>query len=211
MSKRRKIVAPWIQVPESNQELQERYDLWAQEYERDMREVYGYSLPQRGAELVVKHLPDRSSLILDAGVGTGLVGRFLSEYGYRNLVGIDLSPRMLEEARAKKVYRELHRMTLGESLEFPSHHFDAVVSIGVLTSGHAPPSSLDELMRVARPGGLVVFSMRQDTYEGWGFREKQQSLVYAGRWRLLEVTQEFQGLPEGEPETWHSGYVYQVQ
>ena len=67
MSERREFVAPWIQVPKSNQELQGRYDLWAQEYERDMQEVYGYSLPQLGAELVVKHLSDRSSLILDAG------------------------------------------------------------------------------------------------------------------------------------------------
>ena len=211
MHERREFAAPWIEVPKDNQELQERYDLWSQDYETDMQEVYGYILPQRGAELVAKHLSNRSGLILDAGAGTGLVGQFLSASGYSNLVGIDLSEHMLEEARAKNVYRELYRMSLGEPLEFPSHHFDAVVSIGVLTSGHAPPSSLDELIRVTKPGGLIVFSMRRDTYEDWGFKEKQQSLVTTGKWSMLEVTAHFQGLPKGEPETWHCNYVYEVQ
>ena len=211
MPERREFAAPWIEVPKDNQELQERYDLWSQDYERDMQEVYGYILPQRGADLVVKHLPNRSGLILEAGAGTGLVGQFLSASGYSNLVGIDLSAHMLEEARAKNVYRELYRMSLGEPLEFSSHHFDAVVSIGVLTSGHAPPSSLDELIRVTKPGGLIVFSMRRDTYDDWGFKEKQQFLVTTGKWRMLEVTAYFQGLPEGEPETWHRNYVYEVQ
>ena len=90
----------------------------AQDYERDMQERYGYTLPQRGAERLVKHLADGSSLILDAGTGTGLVGQFLSEYGYGGIVGIDLSPRMLAEARAKNVYRELYLMTLGEPWDF---------------------------------------------------------------------------------------------
>ena len=85
-----------------------------------------------------------------------------------------------------------------------------MISIGVLTSGHAPPTSLDELIRVTKQGGLIVFSMRRDTYQEWGFQEKQQSLDAAGRWRLLEVTEDFQGLPKGEPEAQHRIYVYQV-
>lgn len=211
MSERREFPVPWIHIPKDNRELQERYDGWAQGYERDMQEFYGYILPRRGAELLAKHLTDRKSLILEAGTGTGLVGLFLSEYGYSNLVGIDLSPGMLEEARAKKVYGELHCMTLGEALEFPSHRFDAVVSIGVLTPGHAPASALDELVRVTRPGGIILFSMRQDTYEKWGFEAKQEALIAADRWRLLEVTADFQGMPKGEPESWHRVYVYEVR
>ena len=211
MSERREFPVPWIQIPKDNRELQERYDTWAQGYENHMQEVFGYILPQRGAELLAKHLPDRKSLILEAGTGTGLVGTFLSQYGYSNLVGIDLSPGMLEEARAKKVYGELHCMTLGEALEFPSRRFDGVVSIGVLTQGHAPASALDELVRVTRPGGIILFSMRQDTYEKWGFQAKQEALIAADRWRLLEVTADFQGMPEGEPESLHRVYVYGVQ
>ena len=210
MSDKQEFAVPWIQIPKSNQALQEWYDQWASEYEQDMQEIFGYSLPQRGAELLSKILPDRNRLILDAGTGTGLVGHFLSEYGYRNLVGIDMSPGMLEEAGAKEVYGELHQMTLGEPLELSSRRFDAVISIGVLTSGHAPASSLNELIRVTNAGGLILFSMRRDTYEDWGFSEKQESLVVEGKWRLLEVTTGFSGLPKGESETEHRMYVYEV-
>ena len=210
MSDKKDFAVPWIQIPKSNQELRKWYDEWATEYEQDMQEIFGYTLPQRGAELMGKILPDRSRQILDAGTGTGLVGQFLSEFGYRNLVGIDLSPGMLEEAGSKGVYSELHQMTLGEPLEFASRRFDAVISIGVLTSGHAPPSSLDEIIRVTSAGGVVLFSMRRDTYEDWGFTEKQESLVADGKWRLLDVTTSFPGLPKGESETQHRIYAYEV-
>lgn len=169
MSEKQEFAVPWIQIPKSNQELREWYNQWANEYEQDMQEIYGYTPPQQGAELMGKYLPDRNRLILDAGTGTGLVGHFLFEHGYRNLVGIDISLGMLEEARANNVYGDLHQMTLGEPLEFSSHRFDAVISIGVLTSGHAPPSCLDEIIRVTNAGGLVLFSMRGDTYEDWGY------------------------------------------
>ena len=79
MSEKQEFAVPWIQIPKSNQELREWYDQWADGYEQDMQEIYGYTLPQRGAELMGKYLQDRSRLILDAGTGTGLVGRFLSE------------------------------------------------------------------------------------------------------------------------------------
>ena len=44
-------------------------------------------------------------------------------------------------------------------------------------AGHAPPSSLDELVRITRPDGHVIFIVRSDMYEGEGFKEKQQALV----------------------------------
>lgn len=210
MSGGKEIQAPWVHIPKDNRELQERYDLWAEKYEQNMHEIYGYSLPQRGAEMLATHLPEVSSLILDAGAGSGLVGEALGALGYRQIAGIDISPGMLEKARQKGVYGELRRMILGEQLDFPSHHFHGVISIGVLTTGHAPPSALDELVRITTPGGIIVFSMRSDTYEERGFKEKQEALEKAGLWRLAEVTPEFAGLPEGEPETRHRIYAYSV-
>ena len=125
------------------------------------------------------------------------MGGCLAGLGYRDLVAMDLFPGMLEEARRKKVYRELHRMVMGEPLDFPSDSFDAVVSVGVLNVGHAPASSLDELVRITRPGGHIVFTLRPDVYETGGFKEKQAALERAGRWELLEVSEPFHPLPQG--------------
>ena len=56
--------------------------------------------------------------ILDAGCGTGLVGVALASAGYTTIDGIDLSPRMVEQANRRGVYREL----VGRRLRLWSFH-----------------------------------------------------------------------------------------
>ena len=88
--------------------------------------------------------------------------------------------------------------------------FDAVISVGVFTLGHAPASAFDELARITKPGGHIIFSLRTDMYEEGGFKEKQAAMESAGAWKLAQVTDPFQPLPKGEPEVLHQIWVYQV-
>lgn len=199
----------WVYSSRNNQELAERYDQWAKDYDRDLAQDFEWLGPQRAAEVFANHVP-KDALVLDAGAGTGLVGRFLAEEGYHRLVAMDLSIGMLEEARQKNVYQEFHQMVMGEPLGFDTDSFDAIVSVGVLTVGHAPASSLDELVRITKSGGHIVFSLRPDVYESDGFKEKQAALESEGKWKLTEATEEFQPLPKGEPEVYHQVWVYQV-
>ena len=199
----------WIYSSRDNQELAERYDQWAKDYDTDLEQDFAWAGPQRAAEVLARHVAE-GARILDAGAGTGLVGQILYGLGYQDLVAMDLSLGMLEEARNKKVYREFHQMVMGEPLDFGSDTFDAVVSVGVLTVGHAPAGSLDELVRITRPGGFIAFSLRPDIYQDAGFKEKQQALEDLGSWKLTEVTDPFQPLPKGEPDVYHQVWVYQV-
>jgi SAM-dependent methyltransferase len=199
----------WIYSSRDNKELAERYDQWARDYDEDLEEGFGWLGPQRAVDFLVRYVP-REAKILDAGAGTGLVGELLAKQGYNNMVAMDLSQGMLEEARKKNVYREFHQMVMGELLEYPTDSFDAIISVGVLTVGHAPASSLDELIRITKPGGYVVYSLRPDVYRDSGFKEKQSSLESAGKWRLVEVSEEFKPLPKGEPDVYHQVWVYQV-
>ena len=199
----------WVYSSDSNEELAERYDDWAKDYDTDLAQDFEWVAPQRAAEVFAKYVP-KNGRVLDAGAGTGLVGKFLSENGYSTLIAMDLSMGMLEEARKKNIYQEFHQMVMGEQLGFSTDYFDAVVSVGVLTVGHAPASSLDELIRITRPGGYVVFSLRPDVYETGGFKEKQAELESAGKWQLAEEGEKFQPLPKGEPEVYHQVWVYRV-
>ena len=199
----------WVYSSQNNQELGERYDQWAKEYDGDLARDFGWLSPQRAAESLAQHVP-KDGLVLDAGAGTGLVGVLLDRLGYKRMVAMDLSHGMLEEARKKGVYSEFHQMVLGEALDFPTGSFDAVISVGVLTVGHAQASSLEELVRVTRPGGHVVFSLRPDLYEDGGFKETQSALESQGKWGLVEVSEKFQPLPKGEPEMFHQVWVYRV-
>ena len=199
----------WVYAAKNNHELEVRYDEWAREYDRDLLEEFAWVAPRVAVEVFARHVP-RDAEILDAGVGTGLVGEPLTEAGYRHLHGIDLSAGMLRVARGKALYRDLRRMTLGEPLEFADDRFGAVISVGVFTTGHAPAHAFDELVRITKPGGHVVFSLRADTPEEQGFHEYLTGLEAAGRWGLVERSEPYRPLPKGEPEVVHHVWVYRV-
>ena len=101
-------------------------------------------------------------------------------------------------------------MVLGDPLDLPTNAFDAVISVGVFTLGHAPAEGLRELYRLTKPGGHICFSLRPDVYENAGFKEMQERLESARQWKLVEVGDRFQTLPKGEPDVYHQVWVYEV-
>ena len=196
----------WVYSSTSNRELEDRYDQWASEYDKDLAEEFEWNAPRTAVDLLTKHVPTEAK-ILDAGAGTGLVGERLARLGYRDLYAMDLSLGMLEEARRKDLYKDFYQMTLGEELGFETNSFDSVISVGVFTTGHAPAHAFDELARVTKPDGIIVFSLRVDLYEEGGFKEYQAGLEEAGS---SELSEPFQPLPKGEPEVIHRIWAYQV-
>ena len=198
----------WVYESTNNQELEERYDQWASEYDQDLDEVFAWNAPQNGANMLAKLVPPGAA-VLDAGAGTGLVGKCLADAGFTNMAAMDLSQGMLDEARSKNVYSSFHQMTLGETLGFDTAAFDAVVSVGVFTLGHAPIHSFDELVRVTKPGGYIVFSLRTDMVAD-GYQDYFNKLESEGKWKLAEVSDQFQPLPKGEPEVFHQIWAFQV-
>lgn len=199
----------WVYASENNTQLEERYDEWAKDYDEDLESDFGYVIPRIAAETFAQFVP-KDATVLDAGAGTGLVGVELNRLGYTNIEAMDLSRGMLEEAHSKEVYSGFHQMVMGERLGFDTGSYDAAIGVGVLTLGHAPAHSLDELARIVRPGGFVVFTLRPDVYEQNGFKEKQRQLESDGAWELAHVTEEFLGMPKGEPDVLFQVWIYRV-
>ena len=200
-----------VYAAENDEELASIYDGWAASYDRDLT-VLGYRNPAVAAGFIGRHVEVGGGTILDAGCGTGLVGEILSYMGYDDLAGIDLSQGMLDRSAAKSVYASLQQMALGSDLAFADGRFRAVVSFGVLTAGHAPPQSLDEMIRITRAGGHLIFSLSNLAYEPLGFREKLASLEADGRWREIERTPFFTTMPGSVSEAHVESciFVYQV-
>ncbi|MEB3885984.1 methyltransferase domain-containing protein [Lyngbya sp. CCY1209] len=192
----------------SPEELAKRYDEWAKEYEGDLLPE-NYTGPEPAADVLGKYVSKDAS-ILDAGAGTGLVGEILHRRGYRNIEAMDLSAGMLEEARKKNVYTGFHQGILGEPLELTTDRFDAIISVGTFTLGHAPSRGFDELIRITKPGGYIVFTIRPDYYENSDFKDQQAALEAEGKWRLVETGEPFLNLPEAEPDIYLQVWAYQV-
>ncbi len=191
------------------EELTSEYNVWASEYDADLQSL-GFSGPRAGAQTLAKYVADKEAKVLDAGAGTGMVGEELASLGFKRITALDLSPMMLMTANDKFVYEELVVGELGKPLGFETGQFAGTTCIGTLTFGHAPPESLDELVRVTKAGGTVVFSMRTDFYTEGGFDVKQAALEEAGKWRLVERGEPFQPMPNGEPDIWYEIWAYEV-
>ena len=194
-----------------DRELVTHYDAWAEAYDEDLIS-FGYRHPALVVAMVARYVAVDDGPILDAGVGTGLLGELLSVLGYGDLAGIDMSDGMLAMAGAKGVYRELANMVLGETLAFPDNRFAATVSTGVLTVGHAPPAALDELIRVTRTDGYLILTITTVAYEEAGFAPKMTTLEDNGSWRRRAVTPPYVAMPATRSEASQTAqvFVYQV-
>ena len=90
------------------------FDDVASRFDRHLVEDLEYRVPQALARMVAPSLEPRAR-VLDLGCGTGLVGAAIAAPGIE-LVGVDLSPRMLELAKARGVYSQLILADAGEVL-----------------------------------------------------------------------------------------------
>ena len=209
MNKKNEDRVQWVYSSKNNSELSQRYDEWAKDYDKDLSEVFGWIAPKTASAYLAKYVhPD--SIVLDAGAGTGLVGLALAEHGFQNLTAMDLSEGMLREARDKNVYGKLDQLVLGEPLSYATDSFAAVISVGVMTLGHAGPDSFKELLRITKPQGYIVFTIRTDVYLKNGFKEKQEEMESKKLWEVVDVSEEFHPLPTGEPDVLHQVWVYRV-
>mmetsp|Transcript_5019 Transcript_5019/g.8903 ORF Transcript_5019/g.8903 Transcript_5019/m.8903 type:complete len:256 (-) Transcript_5019:35-802(-) len=171
------------------------YDNWATDYGKDV-EKWGYQTPLQVASILAKHLLDsqESSLrILDAGAGDGLSGKALRE-SFPNcvLMGVDLSPKMLQIAQEKNWYNHLQTLDLNEPpFPFPDRSFDALACVGTMT--YVDPAALREFCRLVEPGGLICFTSRTDKLDR--VQPVQQHLVDQELWKLVEKTDPLPYLP----------------
>ncbi len=191
-----------------NEALETQYETWAGTYDQD-NAAMGFRLPGLATGFFARWVPV-GGRVLDAGCGTGLAAENLHILGYRDLVGIDLSKAMLEEARKTGVFSDLHRMVMGQPLDFESDHFSGAIATGVFTEGHAPHSSFEELIRVVKCGGHIVFNVRDDIYEHHGFREEMDRLEAEGFWTLSEKSDPFRPFTIGESQVIARMFAYQV-
>lgn len=142
------------------------FDEFADSFEEQLGRL-GYRTPDIVGGIAGLADANGSLAILDAGCGTGLAAPGLRPAASR-LVGVDLSPRMLEKAREKGLYDELVEMELGDFLKSRPATFDLIVAADVLNYfGNLSPV-LGNAGRALRDDGRLVFTLECGG-EGEGF------------------------------------------
>jgi phosphatidylethanolamine/phosphatidyl-N-methylethanolamine N-methyltransferase len=140
----------------SEESVEKAYARWAPVYDVVFGKVF-----EPGRKASIAAADKIGGRILDVGVGTGI-----SLPDYRRdirLVGIDYSAAMLKKARRRVIEQKLdHVETLAvmdaKFLGFPEAFFDAVVAQYVVPAVPDPEATLDEFVRVTKPGGEIILA-----------------------------------------------------
>lgn len=144
------------------EETRKIYADWAPTYDADIT-AWGYATPGRIAMALRRSGVNPLKPVLDFGCGTGLSGLALKAAGFAQIDGTDISPEMLEKARARGVYQHLWESEPGTVGHVKRGNYPTIVAAGVISLGAAPPETLAMLLDVLPSGGFLAFSYNDVT------------------------------------------------
>jgi predicted TPR repeat methyltransferase len=153
--------------------VQALFDQYAPRFEAALVDDLGY----RGPALLFKAVlsvragarkPAFFKRAIDLGCGTGLAATAFAREVDR-FIGIDLSPRMIERARATGLYAELEVADMVEGLRGKlDAGADLILAADAMVYVADLAPVLGEVTRVLAPGGLLAFTA--ETHDGDGVR-----------------------------------------
>ena len=166
------------------------FDQYAPKFEAALVDDLGY----RGPALLLAAVlgacaaagrPPAFGRVIDLGCGTGLAARAFAGIA-DEMIGIDLSPRMIARARATGLYAEVDVAEIAEGLSRqPAASADLILAADVMVYVHDMTPLLAEVARVLTPGGLFAFTLESHAGEGVvlgeGLRSRREPSVSADR------------------------------
>jgi predicted TPR repeat methyltransferase len=139
----------------------------------------GYAAPQILFELANMVMPGETNLsILDLGCGTGLAGAVFRPLAAR-LDGVDLSPAMIEKARARNIYEHLAVQDLTSTLGAEGPSYDLILAADTLVYLGDLKAVFEAAHARLAPDGYFLFTVEKAEGEGFELGPKR-------RWRHSE-------------------------
>ena len=137
------------------------FDQFSADYDARMRGHLHYAAPEILLGLAAMVMPGREQLrILDLGCGTGLAGETFKPLAAR-LDGVDLSPAMIEKARARGIYGHLAIADLQGALDAAGPAYDLILAADTLVYlGDLAPVFRAAARRLA-PEGFFLFTVEK--------------------------------------------------
>src|SRR5690625_3288520 len=166
------------------------YRDWADSYDETFADAFGYIAPREVAaafRAAAESQPGGSvEPVLDIGAGTGLLAAELAGF---TIDADDISPEMLEVAKAKGLYRNCILADLTQKLPIADATYSGLVSTGTFTHGHVGPACLQEVIRIAKPATLFTLGINPGVIDAARFSSAFAALVAARRTEPDDIRQ----------------------
>jgi len=121
--------------------------------------------------------PLEGKCVLDLGCGYGWHSRYAADQGAGSVLGIDLSERMIEEAKRRNAGENIiYRVCSLEEYEYPKETYDFVISNLALHYIADLDSIFEKVFRTLKPGGIFLFNIEHPVFtagihEDWFYGE----------------------------------------
>ena len=197
--------------------IQQLFDQYANNFELDLQQNLGYATPTQAAALYQRYFPKHPiSSILDLGAGTGLsLEPFWVEKAHT--VGVDISQNMLDKAKEKNIYAELHCQSLKDYLSKETRGFDLVLCLDTFVYLRNLGEIFSKIRQSTNPKGVFLFSTEKNDAEtpllqsSGRYSHPQpflENLLRECGWQIISVTET---LLRKEGEHWIKGNIWIAQ
>lgn len=195
--------------------VRDLFDYYAPKFDSHLAGRLGYDIPALLRRIMARYLPasGRFADAIDLGCGTGMAGeQFRRLVG--SMVGVDLSPRMVELARSKDVYDTLEVGDAVGILQSTTRRFDLFIATDMVVYVGDLTSLFQAVTDHAKPGFRFAFSTERN--DGAGYVLRGSGRYAHGRTYIEELSARF-GLTvlhceaariRKEEEAWIMGDVF---
>jgi predicted TPR repeat methyltransferase len=165
------------------------FDDYASRFETELMRDLGYALPPILGGMIADAVGDRRiARAVDLGCGTGLMGLQLRPLCDR-LEGVDLSARMLAQARRKAVYDALHHAELMAFLAGDAGGIGMATAADVLNYCGPLPPVLAAVHEALLPDGLFGFSLELHDRPGTLLQRRQLRYAHNAEEALAQCSE----------------------
>jgi SAM-dependent methyltransferase len=145
---------------------------------------------------------DSSAAVLDVGTSTGTNLRMLTELGFRNVRGLDMSPDAIRFCAEKG----LGRVELGDATKMPfaDATFSLVLATDIIEHVDEDDKAIAEVSRVLSPKGTALITVPAFS-SLWGFQDEVSH--HKRRYRMKELLDRVRGGGLETLEAFHFNYL----
>jgi predicted TPR repeat methyltransferase len=142
---------------------------YARTFDEHLVNKLKYQTPIKLFQLIERSTPARDIDVLDLGCGTGLMGVHLRQIA-KTLTGVDLSEKMLQEAKRRGIYDELHCSDISEVLGTHDRSYDLVVASDVFVYIGDLNPVFQLIKKSLKTNGLFCFSVEKSDADNFILR-----------------------------------------